>query len=144
MSNCNNKIKQTCGDSIYATCVDYDTPLPEFSEIADCADLDATTTELYSLIGELKDQSDLSELIEQCLDYVLVGGKLFVKNALLKQGEEICALKEEIEILKTTAICDKSLVGSGLDLDCLTDACSNEITTYGELFQALITKACTP
>jgi len=140
----NNKIKYTCGEVSQATCVAYETTLPEFSEITDCADLDATTTELYTLVGELRDQTDLTELIEQCLDYVLIGGKLFVKNALLKQGEEICALKEEIQTLKTTAIFDTPLTGSGLDLLCLTDACSNEITTYGELFQALITKSCTP
>lgn len=144
MNNCKNKVKHTCGDTVYATCVAYETLLPNFSEITDCPDLDLTTAELYTLIGEIRTQTDLTELGQDCLDYVLVGGKLFVKNALLKQEEEICALKQEIEALKTTALFDQPLTGSGLDLSCLTDACDNTINTVGELFQALITKVCLP
>ena len=138
------KIKYGC-EAAFATCLVTEvTPNPQSSLVSEqCISQEQFNEDVYEQLETIQTNSDLTELIEQCLDYVLVGGKLFVKNALLKQGEEICALKEEIEILKTTAIFDKSLVGSGLDLDCLTDACSNEITTYGELFQALITKSCT-
>ena len=106
--------------------------------------IDYVDADNYEQLENIQTQSDLSELGEQCLDYVLVSGKLFVKNTLIKMESEICLLKEEVETLKTTTIFDKSLVGSGLDLDCLTDACNTTITTYGELFQALITKVCTP
>ena len=140
-----NKIKYGC-EAAFATCLITEAvPNPQSSLVGTkCLDQEQFNEDVYGQLEAIQTNSDLTELIEQCLDYVLVGGKLFVKNALLKQGEEICALKAEIETLKTTAIFDKSLVGSGLDLDCLTDSCSNEITTYGELLQALITKSCTP
>jgi len=138
------KFKHGC-DTIYSTCVITEvTPNPQSSLINEtCISQEQFNEDAFEQLENIQVQSDLSELGEQCLDYVLVGGKLFVKNALLKMEEEICALKQEVETLKTTAVFDKSLVGSGLDLACLTDACDNSITTYGELFQALITKVCT-
>ena len=139
------KLKYGC-DTSYATCIIVEsTPNPQSSLLdVECISQQDFNEDVYEQLENIQTQSDLSELGEQCLDYVLVSGKLFVKNALLKMESEICLLKEEVETLKTTTIFDKSLVGSGLDLDCLTDACSNEITTYGELLQALITKSCTP
>jgi hypothetical protein len=139
----NPKIKYGC-ETAFASCVTYETPLPDFSEIVGCADLDETTTELYCLVKDIKTEIDLSELGEKCLTYTEVAGKTFVKNALLKMEEEICLLKEEVNTLKTTAIFDKPLTGSGIDLDCLPDFYIDPITTYGDLFQALIAKVCTP
>ena len=139
------KIKYGC-DTSYATCIITElTPNSQSSLIdSECISQQDFNEDVYEQLENIQTQSDLSELGELCLTYTTVEGKLFVKNALLKLEEEICSLKENVETLKTTTIFDKSLVGSGLDLDCLTDACSNEITTYGELFQALITKVCTP
>ena len=139
------KIKYGC-DTSYATCIIVEsTPNPQSSLLdVECISQQDFNEDVYEQLENIQTQSDLSELGNLCLLYTTVEGKIFVKNALLKMEEEICLLKEEVETLKTTTIFDKSLVGSGLDLDCLTDACSNEITTYGELLQALITKSCTP
>lgn len=137
------KIKYGC-DVQRATCTLYETALPEFSSITDCPDIDATTTELYSLVGDIREENDLSNLGENCITYTLVSGKLPVKNALLKLEEEVCALKEEIETLKTTDVLDRPITGLGLDTSCLTDSCGESISTYKELFQALIDKVCTP
>lgn len=140
------KIKYGCGDISYATCLKTEVvPNPQSSLIEEeCLVQEQVNEDVYEQLENIQTQSDLSELGELCINYVTVEGKIFVKNALLKLEEEICTLKEEVEILKTTAIFDKSLIDSGLDLDCLTDSCENTITTYGELFQALITKSCTP
>jgi hypothetical protein len=138
------KIKHTCGDSMYATCVNYDTPLPEFSEITGCADLDLTTAELYSLVGELRDQADLSEIGEKCLEYVEVSGKIFVKNALLKMEEEICLLKEEVETLKTTALCDYSIEACNFSFGDLVDGCNEQPTTLKSVIQILLNQHITP
>ena len=139
------KIKYGC-DTSYATCIVVEsTPNSQSSLIdSECISQQDFNEDVYEQLENIQTQSDLSELGNLCLNYVEVGGKIFVKNALLKMEEEICLLKNKTEALETTTIFDKSLVGSGLDLDCLTDACSNEITTYGELLQALITKSCTP
>ena len=139
------KIKYGC-DTSYATCIIVEsTPNPQSSLLdVECISQQDFNEDVYEQLENIQTQSDLSELGNLCLKYVEVEGKLFVKNALLKLEEEICSLKENVETLKTTDILDKSIIGLGLDLECLTDACSGTITTYRELFQALVTKSCAP
>ena len=139
------KIKYGC-DTSYATCIIVEsTPNPQSSLLdVECISQQDFNEDVYEQLENIQIQSDLSELGELCLTYTTVEGKLFVKNALLKLEEEICSLKENVETLKTTDILDKSIIGLGLDLECLTDACSGTITTYRELFQALVTKSCAP
>lgn len=139
------KIKYGC-DTSYATCIIVEsTPNPQSSLLdVECISQQDFNEDVYEQLENIQTQSDLSELGELCLTYTTVEGKLFVKNALLKLEEEICSLKENVETLKTTDILDKSIIGLGLDLECLTDACSGTITTYRELFQALVTKSCAP
>lgn len=143
MNNCNNKVKHTCGTQNFATCVNYEGTTNSQSELAEesCLDLEITTQDTYEQLEEIKTEIDLSELGEQCLDYVEVEGKIIVKNVLLKYETEICELKEKVEALENRQVCDM-LITDCVDLKCLTDACSNEITTYGQLFQALIDNAC--
>ena len=132
------KIKQTCtGNLQYSTCVLYQKELPQFSKLEDCVTLEETTEELYKVVQEIKDQDDLSELGESCLDYVQVEGKVFVKNALLKLEEEICAQKAEIANLKNRQLCDM-LLGDCVDTSNLVDTCGNPILTLGQLLQILI------
>ena len=139
------KIKYGC-DTSYATCIIVEsTPNPQSSLLdVECISQQDFNEDVYEQLENIQTQSDLSELGNLCLTYTTVEGKLFVKNALLKLEEEICSLKENVETLKTTDILDKSIIGLGLDLECLTDACSGTITTYRELFQALVTKSCAP
>lgn len=141
-----NKIKYGCGDITYATCLKTEVVPNSQSSLIDseCISQQDFNEDVYEQLENIQTQSDLSELGELCLTYTTVEGKLFVKNALLKLEEEICSLKENVETLKTTSIFDKFLTNSGLDLSCLTTSCSETITTYGELFQALIAKVCTP
>ena len=141
-----NKIKYGCGDITYATCLKTEVVPNSQSSLLEeeCLVQEQVNEDVYEQLENIQTQSDLSELGELCLTYTTVEGKLFVKNALLKLEEEICSLKENVETLKTTDILDKSIIGLGLDLECLTDACSETITTYGELFQALIAKVCKP
>ena len=69
--SCQSKVKHTCTGSIqYALCTSYETELPEFSEL-ECPSIEETTEELYNLVGEIKEQTDLSELGEKCLEYLL-------------------------------------------------------------------------
>ena len=139
------KIKYGC-DTSYATCIITEiTPNPQSSLLdVECMSQQDFNEDVYEQLENIQTQSDLSELIEQCLDYVLVGGKLFVKNALLKQSEEICALKAEIETLKTTAICDLLISGCNLTLGDLADTCDNPPTTLKDLLQILINQHITP
>lgn len=141
MGNC-NKVKNTCGTRIQAECVDYEEIVNSQSSLnsTECVNLSETTKDIYEQLEEI---NDLSELSNSCLEYVEnEEGKIVVKNVLLKFEEEICSMKQQIETLQNTAFVDISLVDSGLDFECLTDSCSENINTVKELLQALISKAC--
>ena len=142
--SCQSKVKHTCTGSIqYALCTSYEGILPEFSEL-ECPSIEETTEELYNLVGEIKDQTDLSELGEKCLEYLLdENDKIIVKNVLLKFEEEICNLKEELELVKNRQICDIPItecLPNGFD--CLALPCDNNITTLGDWMLAVQTKLC--
>jgi len=139
------KIKYGC-DTTYATCVVTEVlPNPQSSLLEEeCISQQDFNEDVYEQLDNIQTQSDLSELGELCLTYTTVEGKLFVKNALLKLEEEICTLKEEVETLKTTAVCDLLITDCNFILGGLADACDNPPTTLKELLQILINQHITP
>ena len=141
--SCQSKVKHTCTGSIqYALCTSYETELPEFSEL-ECPSIEETTEELYNLVGEIKEQTDLSELGERCLEYLLdENDNIVVKNVLLKFEEEICNLKEELELVKNRQICDIPITECLPDLGCLALPCDTSIVTLGDWMLAVQTKIC--
>jgi len=145
MKNCNNKIKQTCGTTNYATCISYESSVNTQSSLPQegCYDLEETTEDIYEQLEDIRTEINLDELGEKCLTYVpTVEGKTIVKNVLLKHEEEICLLKERIAELEARQLCDFPITDCNLDFMCLADACGGSVTTVGELLQALITKSC--
>ena len=141
--SCQSKVKHTCTGSIqYALCTSYETELPEFSEL-ECPSIEETTEELYNLVGEIKEQTDLSELGEKCLEYLLdENDKIVVKNVLLKFEEEICNLKEELETVKNRQICSIPITECLPDLGCLALPCETSIVTLVDWMLAVQTKLC--
>ena len=140
--SCQSKVKHTCTGSIqYALCTQYETDLPEFSEL-ECPSIEETTEELYNLVGEIKEETDLSELGERCLEYLLdENDKIVVKNVLLKFEEKICELEQKINELINRPLCEQPL-GDCIDTKCLVDSCENPISTWGQLVQILIDREC--
>lgn len=139
MKNCNQKIKHTCGSIVFADCTSYEGTVNADSEFNEnnCLSIEQTTQDIYNQLDNL----DLSELGELCLNYVQENNKNIVKNVLLKFEEVICEMQEKIESLENRQLCDM-LIGDCVDVSCLTDPCLNDITTFGQLLQALVTKSC--
>lgn len=137
------KLKYTCsGQTQYATCVKYEGDVNSQSSLVneDCLDLDQTTEDIYEQIEKLQNASDLSDLGEGCLSYVQEEGKTIVKNVLLKYEEEICALKLEVEKLKTTAICDMDITDCNLNFHGLVDECGEQPKKLKEVLQLILTE----
>ena len=139
MRNC-NKIKHTCSSTNYATCIHTEGEVNTDSELfeVECTNLQENLDDIYNQLENL----DLSALGELCLSYVQENDKNIVKNVLLKFEEEICNLKEELELVKDRQICDIPITECLPDLACLTDACNNTVTTLGEWMLAMQTKVC--
>lgn len=147
MKNCGNKIKHTCAEKNYATCVYYELEVPNFSSLVnqDCNTLEETTEDQYNLIDEIKSEIDLSVLGQGCLTYVTTPeGKKVVKNVLLKYEQEICDLKTRIGTLETTAICNMNITDCNLNIP--ANPCGGTFSTLGELLGYLLdnTQPLTP
>lgn len=141
-----NKIKDTCGDSLFSTCVFHQSELPSFSELVPCdTTIAETTDELYSFVGEIKDEIDLSELGDKCLEYVTTPeGKVVVKNVLLLFEEKICELEDKINALETVGICNTNISSCNLDFGTLTNQCDVQPTTLAETLQLILDQLNTP
>lgn len=141
MGRCNNKVKYTCGDVVKATCVDYEGTVNNNSSLKDekCLDIEQTTQDIYNQLGQI----DVSK-IDDCLDYAETNGKIQINKVVVKHGEEICELKEQIKTLQETALCNLDITKCGLDFKCLVaDPCgTGNIKTLADLLQAMINKIC--
>lgn len=135
-------IKATCtGTKTWAVCTQYESSVNSDSSLDDstCLSIEETTQDIYDQLEGMSTEG----LGELCLTYTLSEGKLLVKNVLKKFEEKICELEEQIENLQNTALCDMP-IGTCVDVSCLSDACNNPITTFGQLMQALVDNACNP
>jgi hypothetical protein len=140
MKKC-SKIKDTCGTRIVAECVDYEATINSNSVLVetDCLTISETTQDIYTQL----EQINLSTLGESCLTYVEIGGKLIVKNVLLKMEEEICSLKSEIEILKNNPLCSQK-INSCINVTGMVDACDSPVETWGQWAQLITNKYLVP
>ena len=139
MKNC-NRISHTCGERTYLICSEYEGSVNSDSSLIEesCLNGQEVVQDIYNQLENL----DLSALGELCLSYVQENNKNIVKNVLLKFEVEICNLKEELELVKNRQICDIPITECLPNLDCLTDACDNNITTLGDWMLAVQTKIC--
>lgn len=135
MNDC-NKIKKTCTDSVYATCVDYQGEIGDNSKItSNCITVHDTTEDLYTLVDELFSKVDLSDVGNKCLPYL---GEKTLNKVILRYETEICELKSKISSLEEERLCDVSIEGCNFDLGDLTDSCNEPITTFKSLIQAML------
>lgn len=141
MSNCGFKIKNTCGERLFATCTYYEGILPSFSTLAveDCYTLEEIVADIYLLFTDIYDQIEVDTLLgDLSLNYTLEEGKITVRQALKTLEIEVDDLKTKFDNIAKYQLCDLPIKGCDLDLGGLVTDCGDEITTFGELFQALI------
>ena len=111
-------------------------------EFSESNDHERKSREKIGKTGEIKEETDLSELGNQCLEYVETEeGKIVVKNVLLKFEEKICELQERILELEERPLCSLP-ISDCVNTLCLEDACNNTITTFGEWMNAVTVKIC--
>jgi len=138
-----NKTTNTCGDKIYAACVYYETELPSFTLITgnECKTIELVVADIYTILGNIKSEIDLTILEVNGIDYTLEEGKILTKNAFKKHAEMLINFEERVSSLE-----DEDQVFNisdwGLDFECLADNCDEPPTTLKELLQLMITQIC--
>lgn len=138
---CNSfKYSDTCGTTLFATCVNVEQTFPSISSLSSesCTDLDSVIEDLYELID--KSYVDMTDYDKGCLNYSpTADADITPIQVLNKLTEELCTLKTTVSNLDTIDIAD-------LNLTCLgnTDTCGNPVTltTMTQVIQLLIDKVC--
>lgn len=140
--NCGNKVEMTCGETTYAQCAMYESDVNTNSELieADCKNLEETTQDIYNQLEDI----NLSELGENCLEYVSEDGRIKVKTVLLTYEQEICELKAKVGELETVAVCNLIITSCGLNFGDLVDECGDQPETLVEVLQLLLNQHITP
>ena len=94
------KNKHACGTKSYATCIEYQGNLPEFSLLEDCVDLEETTEELYTLIGDIKEEIDVTT-VTSC---ETLPAEKTVKTLIQFLLDRDCVQQELIEEMQATIV----------------------------------------
>ena len=138
---CNSfKYSDTCGISLFATCVKVEQTFPSISSLEgeSCTDLDSVLTDIYELID--KSYVDMSVYAKGCLNYSpTADADITPVQVLNKLTSELCTLKSTVAAIDTVDV-------NTLDLTCLgpVDTCGEIIAVANlqELLQLLINEVC--
>lgn len=140
--SCTDKKKQRC-PKVYANCVSYESEVNTDSALKNenCLTIEETTQDIYNQLGKIATVTDLSNLGNNCLTYPKVDNKYQLKDVLKKFEEKLCDL-DTTDPSKECININSDITSWGLNLECLEDACGEQITTFKGLLQAIITKIC--
>jgi len=138
---CNSfKYSDTCGTSLFATCVNVEQEFPSISSLSNqsCTDLDSVIEDLYELINN--SYVDMDSYEKGCLDYSpTADADITPVDVLNKLTSELCTLKVTVDGLSSVNIDD-------LDFSCLgpLDACGVPlaVSNLTDLIQVLINEVC--
>lgn len=139
---CKDKVKETCGDVTYSTCVDFEGNLGTNTKITDdCVTIEETTEDLYQITDEIISDLDTSNLGSLCINYPLEDGVIKPKAVFEAHESKLCELEQSIVDLSDLQNVDITN-WTGLDLSCLNGVCNTPPTTLGKLLQVLTTRVC--
>lgn len=139
--SCGNKIKETCGDNVYATCVDYEGVLGDNTKITDdCVTIEETTEDLYVITDEIITDLDTSELGQSCLNYPLTEGLIKPTSIFKIHEEKLCDLSTELENLNNLK--DLDITDWGIDFGCLVNECQTPTVTLGNALTNISKSIC--
>ena len=97
---CYKKNKHACGTINYDTCIKVEATLPEFSLLEDCISLDEVIEEVYTFIGEIREEIDVTT-VTSC---ETLPTEKTVKTLIQFLLDRDCAQQELIEEMQATIV----------------------------------------
>ena len=97
---CYKKNKHACGTINYDTCIKVEATLPEFSLLEDCISLDEVIEEVYTFIGEIREEIDVTA-VTSCETLPV---EKTVKTLIQFLLDRDCAQQELIEEMQATIV----------------------------------------
>ena len=153
--SCNSyKYSDTCGQSIYATCVNVEHDFIAPSSLAGetCTDLDAAITDIYALINKtyVDMAGDIAgatggPYVKGCLDYSpTADADITPIQVLNKLTSEVCTLKTSVALIPEPydKIPTLDFDNINIPIGCFSGTCDPDPSTLEELLNAIIAKLC--
>ena len=103
---CYKKNKHACGTINYDTCIKVEATLPEFSLLEDCISLDEVIEEVYTFIGEIREEIDVTT-VTSCETLPV---EKTVKTLMQFLLDRDCAQQELIEEMQATIVSMQSAI----------------------------------
>ena len=103
---CYKKNKHACGTMNYDTCIKVEATLPEFSLLEDCISLDEVIEEVYTFIGEIREEIDVTT-VTSC---ETLPTEKTVKTLIQFLLDRDCAQQELIEEMQATIVSMQSAI----------------------------------
>ena len=103
---CYKKNKHACGTINYDTCIKVEATLPEFSLLEDCISLDEVIEEVYTFIGEIREEIDVTT-VTSCETLPV---EKTVKTLIQFLLDRDCAQQELIEEMQATIVSMQSAI----------------------------------
>ena len=97
---CYKKNKHACGTINYDTCIKVEATLPEFSLLEDCISLDEVIEEVYTFIGEIREEIDVTT-VTSC---ETLPTEKTVKTLIQFLLDRDCVQQELIEEMQATIV----------------------------------------
>ena len=97
---CYKKNKHACGTINYDTCIKVEATLPEFSLLEDCISLDEVIEEVYTFIGEIREEIDVTT-VTSCETLPV---EKTVKTLIQFLLDRDCVQQELIEEMQATIV----------------------------------------
>lgn len=143
MCKCNS-ITNTCEGKQYAVCTFFEGSIPNFTKLvsSECYNLEEIIADLYSIEGDIKDNINLEDLLNNSIPYELTGGEILVKKAIKKHADLLIEMQETLESLTAGNNEIFNISGWNLDFGCLADSCDNPPVYLKDLLQLMINKTC--
>lgn len=91
-----SKVKHTCGSiKGFAKCIKYEKEVPSFSELFgnDCKDIEQVAEDLYEILGKLKQDADVSGLLNGCITFT---GTKTLSSVIEDMYLKICDLEQRL------------------------------------------------
>jgi len=100
MSDCNNKIKHTCGTKNFATCIEYQGIVSDNTTLiqTSCLDAEDVIEDLYAIVDIVKEEINLSSITSDCDTLPTTKTVLTLIGYLVNN---VCIQKAQIDALIT-------------------------------------------
>lgn len=135
--SCNGDISNKCGETIFASCVDYEGNLGANTKITEpCVNQQMVNEDLYSITDDVITAQDVSAIASTA---ITIPANATIAQIVALLVAKVDEFETEITALQNIDYGAIDITGFGLTIPaCIADSCANPPTTLAEWMQVMM------